>query len=113
MVSSNNYNFNADTGTFNDRFLLRFNSTTLVNPDFGSADNTIIVSANHGEMSIKSLVENIQDVTVYDILGRQLFEAKSIGNKDFSTSNISISQQALIVKIKLDNGVVISRKIIL
>jgi hypothetical protein len=50
---------------------------------------------------------------VYDILGRQLFEAKAIGNKDFSTSKISISQQALIVKIKLENGTIVTRKIVL
>jgi hypothetical protein len=42
-----------------------------------------------------------------------LFFAKEINNTNFVTSNISLSQQTLIVKIKLENGMTISRKIIL
>jgi hypothetical protein len=71
------------------------------------------VSTNYGELTIKSSIENIQDVTVYDILGRQLFFAKAIKNKNFSTYTISASQQTLIVRINLENGVLISRKIVL
>ena len=112
-LRQNPYTFDATVGIFNDRFVLRYTENSLSNPDFSSADNTIIVTANHGEMSIKSLVENIQEVTVYDILGRQLFNAKSIENKDFSASNIVMSKQALIVKIKLENGIIVTRKIIL
>jgi hypothetical protein len=59
------------------------------------------------------MFENIQEVTVYDILGRKLFFAKAISNTNFVTSNTTMSQQTLIVKIKLENGVTISRKIIL
>lgn len=112
-LRQNPYTFDSSTGIFNDRFLLRYNSSTLSNPDLGSGDNSVIVSTNHGQMNIKSSAEIIQEVTVYDILGRQLFIAKSIGDKDFSASNISNSQQALIVKIKLENGILVTRKIIL
>ena len=107
------YTFDATVGIFNDRFVLRYTTTTLGNPDIGSANNTVIVSTNHGQMNIKSYVENIQEVTVYDILGRQLFESKSINNKDFAMSNISMSKQALIVKIKLESGIIVTRKIVL
>ena len=106
------YSFNATTGVINDRFILRYTRNSLGNPDFGTV-NDIILTSNHGQLSIKSSIEAIQDVTVFDILGRQLFKAKSIGNKDFTVSNISISQQALIVKIKLENGNIVTRKIIL
>lgn len=106
------YTFAANAGAFNTRFVLRYTNTALGNPDFGSSNN-VIVAANHGEISIKSLVENIQEVTVYDMLGRKLYFAKTINNTNFVTSSISMSYQTLIVKIKLENGVTISRKIIL
>lgn len=107
------YNFNATAGKSNDRFVLRYTNSALGNPNFGNLDNSVVVSTNHGEMNIKSYIETIQDVTVYDILGRELFAAKNIGNNNFMTSNISMSQQALIVKIKLNNGVIVTRKVVL
>ncbi len=105
------YSFNATAGIINDRFVLRYDNTALGTPDLGTETN-VILSSNHGVMSIKSPIEQIQEVIVYDILGRQLFTAKSIDSKDFTASNI-IRQQTLIVKIKLENGSMVTRKIIL
>lgn len=112
-LRQNPYAFTTASGTFNDRFILRYTTNTLGNPDFGSADNNVIVSTNHGQMTINSLVESIQDVTVYDILGRQLLDSKNIRNNTFVASNLSISSQTLIVKIKLMNGIVVTRKVML
>jgi hypothetical protein len=109
----NPYSFYSTAGKFNDRFVIRYTNTALSTPDFGTLDNSVVVSINRGEMSIKSYLENIEEVTVYDVLGRQLFFSKAIGTTNFVTSNITMSQQNLIVKIKLENGVTISRKIIL
>jgi hypothetical protein len=107
------YSFSTTAGIFNDRFVLRYTNTALVNPDFGNIENSVIVAGNQGELTIKSSIENIQEVTIYDVLGRQLFFSKEINNTNFVASNISMSQQTLIVKIKLENGMTISRKIIL
>ena len=107
------YSFSSVAGKFNDRFVLRYTNTALGNPDFGNVGNSVIVASNQAELTIKSSIENIQEVTIYDVLGRQLFFAKEINNINFVTSNISLSQQTLIVKIKLENGMTISRKIIL
>lgn len=111
-LRENPYSFTANAGIINDRFVLRYDLTTLGTPDFGSA-NTILLTSNHGQMTIKSSSETVQDVTVFDILGRQLFEVKAIGNKEFTTTTLSIGQQALIIKIKLENGTIVTRKIIL
>ena len=107
------YSFSTTAGKFDDRFVLRYTNTALGNPDFGNIENSVIVAGNQGELTIKSSIENIQEVTIYDVLGRQLFFTKEINNTNFVTSNISLSQQTLIVKIKLENGMTISRKIII
>jgi len=107
------YVFTSEKGIFNDRFIVRYTNGTLGNPDFETLESSVVVATNRGEMTIKSYVENIQDVTVYDILGRQLLEAKNVQNNSFVASNISNSQQTLIVKIKLANGLLVTRKIIL
>jgi len=107
------YSFSSAAGIFNTRFVLRYTKTALGNPDFGNIENSVIVSGNQAELTIMSSIENIQEVTIYDVLGRQLFFAKEINNTNFVTSNISLNQQTLIVKIKLKNGMTISKKIIL
>ena len=107
------YSFYSAAGIFNARFVLRYTKTALGNPDFGNLENSVIVAGNQGDLTIKSSIENIREVTVYDVLGRQFFFAEEINNTHFVTSNISLSQQTLIVKIKLENGMTISRKIIL
>jgi hypothetical protein len=107
------YSFSSAAGIFNARFVLRYTNTALGNPDFGNIENSVIVAGNQGELTIKSSIENIKEVTIYDVLGRQLFFAKEINNTNFVTSNILSSQQTLIIKIKLENGMTISRKIIL
>jgi hypothetical protein len=76
-------------------------------------NETVIASGSAGQLSIKSTYELIQEVTVYDVLGRQLLDAKNIDNNEFSSANVTLSQQTLIVKIKLENGVVVERKIVL
>lgn len=113
-IKTEPYTFTANSGQFNNRFVLRYtDGSALDNPNFETLNNSVVVATNQGELTIKSSIENIQDLIVYDILGRQLFEAKGINNTDFMASNISMSQQTLIVKIRLENGVTISRKIIL
>ncbi|WP_162126615.1 T9SS sorting signal type C domain-containing protein [Flavobacterium phycosphaerae] len=107
------YVFNSPKGTFNNRFVVRYTNESLGNDDFDAIDHNVVVSTRNGELTINSYIENLAEVTVYDILGRQLLEAKNIANNVFVTSNISASQQALLVKIKLANGTVVTRKIIL
>ena len=107
------YSFTTNLGVYNDRFVLRYTNQVLGNPNLENLENSVVIAANKGEMTIKSYIENIDEVTVFDVLGRQLFFAKTISNNSFTTSNITLSQQTLIVKIKLENGITISRKIIL
>ena len=106
------YSFTTLSGIFNDRFVLRYERNSLGNPDF-ETDNTVIVSSNLGQIAIHSSSESIEEVMVFDILRRQLFVSQSIGQKDFSTSKIAVRQQTLIVKIKLENGTIVTRKIVL
>jgi hypothetical protein len=107
------YVFSSQSGVFNNRFLLRYTNDVLGSTDFVTLNNSVVVATNKDELTIKSSIENIQDVTVYDLLGRQLFEAKEINNTNFMASSISSSQQALIVKIKLENGTILTKKVLL
>jgi hypothetical protein len=105
------YTFTTNSGIFENRFLLRYTSA-LSNPNLETLNNSVVVANNDGKIIIKSFNESIQDITVYDILGRLLLDARGISTTEFMTSNISNRKQAVVVKIKLDNGVIVTRKIL-
>ncbi|TBX70722.1 T9SS sorting signal type C domain-containing protein [Flavobacterium silvisoli] len=107
------YVFTSEKGIFNNRFVLRYTNETLGNHDFDSLDRNVIVVAKNGEMTINSYLENLDQVTVYDILGRQLLDVKGIAGSTLVRSNITTSPQTLLVKIRLADGTVVTRKIIL
>lgn len=104
------YIFTSTVGDITDRFLLRYTTEALGNSDFEIA-NQVIVSTNQSQIQITSQVENIAQVQVYDMLGREIFAMDKLDTLTYSISNIA-KNQPLIIKIKLNNGSLISKKII-
>jgi hypothetical protein len=51
-------------------------------------------------------------VVVYDILGRIVYNNDSVNAGQLQISDVVLNQQALIVKITLENGQVVTRKIV-
>ena len=101
------YTFTATQGENNSRFQLIFNNETLSNPDFDSENAVFLI--NKDNLKVVSAIENIEEIKVFDLLGRTLYINNHIDNKEFE---IPVSQEkvALIVKIKLANGTYIERK---
>ncbi|MFT3794761.1 choice-of-anchor D domain-containing protein [Flavobacterium sp.] len=107
------YSFETATGTVNDRFELRYNNSTLGTNPFDSVGNDIILTTNRKQIDILSQEEAMKSVTVYDILGRNVHDNDKVNAKTYSIPNAVSNQQALIVKIVLENGKVVTRKVVL
>ncbi len=67
-----------------------------------TASNLINISAS----------ETIKQVTVFDVLGRELFNGASFNEKEVTIDSILPTNQALFVKTTLFNGVVITKKVV-
>ncbi len=111
-LKAGTYNFSTKAGSFNDRFVLRYVDKTLGTGDFESADDKIIISVKNKQIKIDSPNETIDKVLIFDLLGKQIYRKISIGNKEQIISNLSSIEQALIVKVVLQNGQTVSKKII-
>ncbi len=110
------YVVNLLAGTFSDRFKLRYKYPRSHREDKNAGsinDYDVIATSSNGQLIVKSSYEDIQEITVYDTLGRQLFEINNIENKGYISSNITTSQQTLIVKIKLEDGTLVERKVVM
>ncbi|MBV7269332.1 T9SS sorting signal type C domain-containing protein [Winogradskyella luteola] len=97
------YSFHLDAGTHNDRFILRYNNSTLGIDDL-EVLNGIQIFEENNKIVVKSNFETIEAIEVYDILGRTLFSNKPINSNRFSIKTIEPSEIILFLKIKLVDG---------
>jgi hypothetical protein len=111
-LRSGPFTFNTAAGTFNDRFVLRYTNKTLGTIDVETSDNQVLVSNKNKQIKINSNTETIDKVAVYDLLGRQLFKKDKVSSNELAIPNLVSSQQTLLVKVILQNGQTVTKKII-
>ncbi|MBC7525449.1 MAG: choice-of-anchor D domain-containing protein, partial [Flavobacterium sp.] len=107
------YSFTSTTGIIKDRFVLRYNLDTLTTSTYNGIQNNVLVATNNNLISIKSTIDKIKTVIIYNILGREISVKKEVDQNEMTISNITNKNQALLVKIVLENGKVVSKKIFL
>ncbi len=110
-LRSSPYTFTTKSGTFNDRFVLRYTNKTLGTKDVVALENQVLVSNKNKQIKVSSAIEIIDNVTVYDLLGRRLFKKEKVNNNELAIPNLVSSQQTLLVKVSLQNGQTVTRKI--
>lgn len=113
-LSSGSYNFTSEVGEFSDRFQIEFKENVL------SVKENAIVNSDY--LTVRYLKNNliridtnsnltIANIGLYDILGKQLVSFK----EDGATSEVSLlnyKNGIYIIKIKLSDGSIVSKKII-
>lgn len=72
----------------------------------------ILVSVKNKIIDVLSSKENIQEVVVFDILGKVVYHKKKIDANALKISNLQSGNQVLLVKVTLENENIISKKII-
>jgi hypothetical protein len=111
-LHAGNYTFTTEIGTFQERFVLRYTNKTLGTGDFENIENGILVSVKDKTVKVLSSKETIKEVSVYDISGKVLYNKNKIDSNELQISNLQSSNQALIVKVTLENDYTVSKKII-
>lgn len=111
-LRASNYTFTTAIGTFTDRLVLRYTNKTLGTRDFENLENGISVSVKNKAINIMSSKENIKEVGIYDISGKQLYSKKKVGSTELQIGNLQSSNQVLMVKVILDNDFTSTRKTI-
>ena len=111
-VTNSPYQFTATQGTINDRFVLRYTNQALSNPDNNLLENSVSVFSSNNEIKINSSLENIKDYTIYNVLGQTLASKNNVNANQSVENSILKNNQALIVKVTLENGQTVTKKII-
>ncbi|MFC4478122.1 T9SS sorting signal type C domain-containing protein [Flavobacterium chungangensis] len=117
-LKSGGYTFISAPGTFLDRFVLRYTNPNggkpLGNADFENQDKRVFVSVKDKNIRLQSMPEqeNLDEVAIYDVGGKLLYRKKQIESKEWLIPNFQSGPQVLLVKITLDNGNTVTRKIV-
>ncbi|MET3028400.1 cadherin-like domain-containing protein [Flavobacterium sp. UW10123] len=111
-LRASNYTFTTTIGTFPDRFVLRYTNKTLGTGDFENTADGVLVAVKSKVIHVTSGTENIKEVKIYTIGGQSLYNNAKIEEKELEIKNLHSSNQVLIVKVILENGHVVTKKII-
>ncbi|WP_264565884.1 LamG-like jellyroll fold domain-containing protein [Flavobacterium sp. N3904] len=111
-LTKGNYTFTAIKGTENDRFVLKYTNKTLGTNDNKIVDEAVNVYVKNKKITIISTAEALEDVFIYDLRGRLLYSKTEIGSNEFLINNLISGNQVLMVKIKLQNDAIGTKKII-
>jgi hypothetical protein len=103
------YTFTAAPGRYENRFVLKFNNSTLGNEDFTL--NNVMVYANES-IHVTATNQTIKSIRVFDLLGRVLGTFNNVNSDSFVSKNIAKTQSALLVEVTLENGVNKTYKVI-
>lgn len=104
------YSFSANTGNHPDRFILKYNQTTLATTDF-NFENSIAILTNE-KISIKSSRDAITQIEVYDVLGKLVNHYTDLNQHKVQLTNLKPSNNVFILRITLENNVQVNKKII-
>lgn len=104
------YQFTAENGIINNRFKVVYLNNALDNPEF-SNDNQVTVMIKD-EVAVSSNTLQMESIVVYNILGQKLDSYFNINTNYFTLSNLRKNNAGLLLKIKLQTGETVVRKVI-
>ena len=76
------------------------------------SEKSIIVAKKDQQIVVKSPLEKIKNILIFDVLGRKITEKNSVGSNECFFDNLAINQQTLIIKTILENGQIITKKLV-
>ena len=103
------YLFNAVAGINNSRFVLRYTNVALGNENQNT--NLTFAFISNNLLQIQSN-ENIKEIRIYDITGKLIKTYKPSELINQFTADFNFANGAYIAKIKLENGILVSKKLI-
>lgn len=110
-LNQTGYAFTTAIGTFDDRFVVRFINKTLTVNDTEKDKESVFVSSKNKELLVNSTKELIKEITIYSVEGKKIYHKNGINKTDFSITNWFLVPQIVLVKIGMQNGLSVTKKV--
>ncbi|AWG20639.1 hypothetical protein FFWV33_03350 [Flavobacterium faecale] len=113
-LKSGPYTFSTEAGTFNDRFQLSYQAKTTLGVTATDLDqNKLLISQKENTITIHSNSEQINEVRLYDLAGREILSRTKVNSTDLQLAVPFKNAQVLLIKVKLENGQIITEKLVI
>ncbi|MFY0481317.1 fibronectin type III domain-containing protein [Flavobacterium sp. PLA-1-15] len=109
-LKASNYEFNTQSGTFNDRFEIVYVNAALGTPD-NSSSKGILIYNDEKTVNVKSSIGEIRTVRIIDMQGRILYTLDDV-NDNQAFLKLDLPNQVLIVSVTTKDGLQFNKKII-
>lgn len=106
------YGFMAEIGAQNNRFYLKFNQAPLSISTPEPYQAQVDVVATNNQIIIKSELDAIKSVQLFDLNGRLLCDIYDVASAETQIETAKFQTKILLVKIELESGIVSTRKVI-
>jgi len=108
------YTFAFTEGDTESRFILHFKSTTGLDENQTSPQNTVSIYSNNNNIVVNALKGNTLsgELFVSNIVGQVVYQ-QELNNANQQVVNTNLNTGIYIVSLKLDSGYVISKKVII
>ena len=108
------YEFSLENkGSFDNRFILNFNSTVLGLDEVDNINEKLIIKNEVESLTIKTTKNStISSIRIFDILGRNLKQMKVNNREVLINNNIFNTSGIFIIYVKLNNSKILIQKII-
>lgn len=111
-LKASNYQFYTEAGTFDDRFVLRFNNGTLGVVDANFNENTIKVYKNTNGLHVDSGTIAMETIKIFDVAGRLLVASEKVNATTRVFTTLPKTNQVLLVQVTSKDGIVVTKKVI-
>lgn len=111
-IKTKPYTFNSEIGTFEERFEIVYTKGTLGVDPQTALENSVLLYTKGTALLVQS-TRIITTVRIFDILGRLLFENKSINTTHFEYDKSRLAGQVVLVQVTDDENRKVVKKIIL
>jgi hypothetical protein len=106
------YQFVTEAGTFDTRFVLRYNNGLLsVNPADLNENNVVVFKQNE-QIHIETSLVKMKSVKIFDLQGRLVMAKNDINSQSAILQKVGLANQVLMVQITSVDGAIVNKKII-
>jgi hypothetical protein len=108
-LTQSDYEFRSDTGTFNGRFTLQFETEVLANGDL--ALNSISLYPNPADALLNVVSPNAQitGISIHDVLGRKVEDITVNNERSYQVDINSLDTALYFVTVTTESGSVTKR----
>lgn len=104
------YIFSSEAGSFSERFVLKFQNSTLGNDSPVLQAASVVLYVKDGVIHLHSGNINMQTVKVFDARGRLLYREEDVNSREISLHSLVAEQQLLLVQVMTaDNHIFIKK----